>query len=234
MKKLRFSGITLVLLLCAAAVRPASANIINASVTIGYYPGISCAGTETFSGQSVEFNVDGSIMSCPPGGFVSVIGDFGPLSGSLHTENCDPMENGHTCSGTIRLEGDYYFAGSGVQTFNFGSFSDPGIGWVVLTSTLTIDDQQYNIQPLFRFSPLVTLQLGEVHHLTYSGVFGVGEDGSFSYDFSTPGIGPFLVPEPGSGLLVVVMISAFILFRRAGLRFKNKVVTGLALFEHLF
>jgi hypothetical protein len=226
---IRLSSVTLALALCIVMARSAGATSITASITVGYNgqtrggpPTNPCSNTQSFvSTDAFSFSV--GTGSCPFS-FGTVFGNFGPLSGILHAMDCDgmffnPNSGGPICSADVVVEGDYYFPGSGIATFAFGAFSDAGIESGPVR--LWIDGGSFQFAALFgnTVSPMVTMQLGEIHHLRYENFFiSANQDGGFFYNFATPGIDITALPEPGSGMLVLAVIPVFILLRRAAVR----------------
>jgi hypothetical protein len=123
-----------------------------------------------------------------------------------------------TCSVSLSLSGDYYFAGSGLGTFDLGVFS-AGVCCSTANFVLTIDGQTEPLVPSFpgpgRSASITNLQLGEFHHITLSASMSGPDSDGFSYNLASAGIlGPDVnpppVPEPSAfllcagGLLVVL------------------------------
>jgi hypothetical protein len=238
-KNLRSIGTILLLLLCTVMARPARAENIPTTIIVGEFgtisnPGLNCSNTQNFAGaDGFSFNV--GTGSCPNIGLnPSVSGNLSPYSGFVSVAGCDAVINGNSsgspnCHGSVSVDGDYYFAGSGIHTFAFGSFFTMGAIGPNADLSLAISGPGGSGGFLHEISgtisPSVTLQLGEIYHVTYSGTFnsGGGQNGEFSYDFTTPGVAilEITTPEPGSGWMVLGTIPVFMLFRRAGLRLKN-------------
>lgn len=140
---------------------------------------------------------------------------FGLLSGGVDTlASCDPLGGplgGPRCTIDFKLEDTYYFPGSGISTFAFGSFYANGI-FDFVTADLFIDGQEYRVVSNGQISPIVTLQLGTTHVIKYTASLTVSEGPGFSYNFaSANGLVPIAenppppesssVPEPGAFLL---------------------------------
>jgi hypothetical protein len=192
------------------------AGTITASLNVTYG---GCSDSVSASGQSVNVAATLDSTSCPSvghGPYPTLSATMDALSGGVLiggiAGNCDQLlfpSVSVSCSGSISLDGDYFFSGSGTSTFNFGTFSI-GAGSNVFP-VFKIDGVGYQALG----SPTVTLQLGTTHHITYSAqILSGSQNSAFGYVFDTPGIGiapVTLTPEPsvlllcGAGLLVVGM-----------------------------
>jgi hypothetical protein len=195
-----------ILLVATAATTCAHAGIITATASVAS-PG--CQNT----------NPNGVNVSCPSATVFGVLGDF---SGFVTLGGRCGETPDFFCSASFTLDGEYYFAGVGTQSFTLGQFHADA--FTNAFGTLRIDGVPY-----FANGPAVdvqNLQLGMVHELNLN-VQIFGETGSYSYDFTTPGIvglgivPPPPAPEPGSGWLVLFAIPGCILFHCLGLRLKN-------------
>jgi hypothetical protein len=234
MKTLKLSGITLGLLSCLVIEGPAKAVSITGSVTVGYI-GLGsiapCSNTQSIEGEGafISFSVDAG--SCPYPIVNAVTGTFTSLSGDIMFIDCGfvnqkPVIGTPNCSADMTAAGYYYFSGSGMDTFAFGSFinggpellpvtldiSGPGCCTPIVMNLGGIDTGG----PMLH--PVITLELGQVYYVSYEmTIYNADEGGDTSYDFTTPGLNITEVPEPASGMLVSAMILVFILFRRVRL-----------------
>lgn len=184
----------------------AKGALITGSVTAGFL-GTACYQSQVPIFSRIDLSLD--IVEVPsncglaPGPFAEVEGFLGPFSGSVtFGGGCFGPQS--ACMLSLTVEGDYYFAGTGVASFDLGAFTS-GCCFGGLP-TLSIDGQGQRIfggnGPVF----VQDIQLGEFHHIVFTEHQATPDAESFSYSLSTPGIlGPDIlpppIPEPGAFLL---------------------------------
>jgi hypothetical protein len=204
-----------ILKLCALSaallflITPAKAVSISGSLSAGFAQAIQCQQTDQLLSSPVQISfVIDEPASCvgsfgPPvhaTAFYSAFGGSASLAvGCEFSGAAAPPLNFVTafCSASVSVEGDYYFGGNGIQSFNLGFFS-AGISSPGPFIQLTIDGQPIPL-PQSGGGPAVVqnLQLGEFHHITLSASGTGSSNQGFSYDLDTPGIlGQDIVPPP--------------------------------------